>query len=53
MDNITISSSLMFSMKYRMSLDGIRNEVLYNNIRKADYDLCDDYQERLEITSRD
>ncbi len=52
-DYITISSSLMFSMKYRMSLDGMRKEVLYNNIRKADYALCDDYLEGLEITSRD
>lgn len=52
-DYITISSSLMFSMKYRMNLDGIRKEVLYNNIRKADYALCDDYLKGLEITSRD
>lgn len=52
-DYITISSSLMFSMKYRMNLDGIRKEVLYNNIRKADYALCNDYLEGLEITSRD
>lgn len=52
-DYITISSSLMFSMKYKMSLDGMRKEVLYNNIRKADYALCDDYLEGLEITSRD
>ena len=52
-DYITISSSLMFSMKYKMSLDGMRKEVLYNNIRKADYALCNDYLEGLEITSRD
>lgn len=52
-DYITISSSLMFSMKYKMSLDGMRKEVLYNNIRKVDYALCDDYLEGLEITSRD
>ncbi len=52
-DYITISSSLMFSMKYKMSLDGMRKEVLYNNIRKADYALCDDYLKGLEITSRD
>lgn len=52
-DYITISSSLMFSMKYEMSLEGMRKEVLYNNIRKADYSLCDDYLEGLEITSKD
>ena len=52
-DYITISSSLMFSMKYKLSLEGMRKEVLYNNIRKADYSLCDDYLEDLEITSKD
>lgn len=41
------------SMKYKMSLDGMRKEILYNNIRKADYALCDDYLEGLEITSCD
>ena len=52
-DYITISSSLMFSMKYKMGLEGMRKEVLYNNIRKADYSSCDDYLEGLEITSKD
>lgn len=52
-DYITISSSLMFSMKYKLSLEGMRKEALYNNIRKADYSLCDDYLEDLEITSKD
>ena len=52
-DYITISSSLMFSMKYKMSLEGMRKEALYNNIRKSDYPLCSDYLEGLEITSKD
>lgn len=52
-DFITVSSSLMFSMKYKMSLDEMRKEALYNNIRKADYSTCDDYLEGLEITSKD
>lgn len=52
-DYITISSSLMFSMKYKMSLDGMRKEVLYNDIRKSDYPPCSDYLEGLEITSKD
>ena len=52
-DYITLSSSLMFSMKYKMSLDGMRKETLYNNIRKADYSLCEDYLEGLEITCKD
>lgn len=29
-DYITVSSSIMFSMKYKMSLDGLRKEALYN-----------------------
>lgn len=52
-DYITLSTSVMFSMKYKMSLDGMRKETLYNKIRKADYSLCDDYLEGLEITSKD
>ncbi len=46
-DYITISSALMFSMKYTMSLDTMRKEVLYNNIRKTDYPLCPDYLDGL------
>lgn len=52
-DYITVSSSLMFSMKYKMSLDGLRKETLYNNIRKADYPTCGDYLEGLVITRQD
>lgn len=36
-DFITLSSSLMFSMKYKLSVPEMRKEALYNNIRKADY----------------
>ena len=36
-DYITISSSLLFSMKYVLSLDELRKEGMYNNIRKNDY----------------
>ena len=52
-DYITVSASLLFSMKYEMTLDGMRKEALYNNIRKSDYPSCDDYLEGLEVTSRD
>ena len=52
-DFITLSSSLMFSMKYRMDIDGMRKEALYNNIRKTDYPTCGDYLNGLEITSCD
>ena len=52
-DFITISSSLMFSMKYQLSVEGMKKETLYNNIRKADYQLCPDYLDGLAITSCD
>jgi 16S rRNA G966 N2-methylase RsmD len=52
-DYITISSSIMFSMKYKMSLEELRREALYNNIRKNDYPCCDDYLDGLIITSCD
>ena len=52
-DFITISSSLMFSMKYQLSVDGMQKENLYNNIRTTDYPLCPDYLDGLTITSCD
>lgn len=52
-DNITLSSSLMFSMKYTLSLEAMRKESLYNNIRTTDYPLCPDYLEGLTITNCD
>ena len=53
LDFITLSSSLMFSMKYKMSIEGMRGETLYNNVRKADYAPCPDYLAGLEIVSCD
>lgn len=52
-DYITLSSSLMFSMKYKTDLDGLRKETLYNNIRKDSYAECPDYLEGIEVTSCD
>ena len=52
-DYITISSSLLFSMKYVLSLDKLKKETLYNNIRLTDYPLCEDYLNGLEVTSCD
>ena len=52
-DFITLSSSLMFSMKYKLSIDEMRSEVLYNNVRKKDYESCPDYLAGLEIESCD
>ena len=52
-DYITLSASLLFSMKYCTSLDKLRKESFYNNIRTTDYPPCDDYLQGLEITSCD
>lgn len=52
-DYITVSSSLMFSMKYATSLDAMRKQTLYNNIRKTGYQPCPDYLDGLTVTSCD
>lgn len=51
-DYITLSSSLLFSMKYVLSLDDLRKETMYNNIRKTDY-VDSGYLDGLEIVSCD
>ena len=40
-------------MKYRKSIEGMRVETLYNNVRKIGYESCDDYLAGLEIVSCD
>lgn len=52
-DYITLSSSLMFSMKYKTNLEGMRKETLYNTIRMTDYPLCADYLDGLTVVSCD
>ncbi len=52
-DYITISTSLLFSMKYALSFEELQKETLYNTIRKTDYPLCDDYLEGLDVISCD
>lgn len=52
-DFITISSALMFSMKYKLSIPEMRKEALYNNIRKADYPSATDYLEGITVVSAD
>jgi len=53
LDFITLSSSLLFSMRYKLSIDDMRKEILYNNVRKVGYPDCTDYLTGLEITSCD
>lgn len=52
-DYITLSSSLLFSMKYILSLEDMRKETLYNNIRQTDYLEAKDYLEGLTVTGED
>lgn len=52
-DYITISSSLLFSMKYVCNYQELIKETLYNNVRKADYPLCEDYLDGIEVVSCD
>lgn len=52
-DYITISTSLLFSMKYAADLDGLRKETFYNTVRKCDYSPCLDYLDGVEVVSCD
>lgn len=52
LDYVTLSSSLLFSMKYRLSLEALCWESMYNNVRKVDYN-CSGYLDGLVITSCD
>ena len=52
-DYITISSSIMFSSKYVLSLNGLRKESFYNSVKKQDYDRASGYLDGLEICKCD
>lgn len=52
-DYITLSSSLLFSMKYVTDLTGLQKETFYNTVRKCDYSPCLDYLDGLEVVSCD
>jgi hypothetical protein len=52
-DYITLSSSLMFAMKYATEFSDFEKETLYNNIKTTDYSPCTDYLDGLTITSSD
>ena len=51
-DYITLSSSLLFSMKYAVSLAALRKESFYNNVKLSDY-ACEGYLDGLEVVSMD
>jgi hypothetical protein len=52
-DFITLSSSLLFSMKYVSSIEELEKETLYNKIRINNYPLASDYLEGIEVVSLD
>lgn len=52
-DYITISSSLMFSMKYKLSIEEMKKETLYNKIRKTDFPEAIDYLNGITVVSCD
>jgi len=51
-DYITLSTSLLFSMKYVLSYDALCAETLYNKVRMSDYS-ADGYLDELVIESSD
>ena len=53
LDFITISASILFSMKYRLSIGELEKETLYNKVRASDYPTCNDYLDGLTIVSAD
>ena len=52
-DYITLSTSVLFSMKYATSFAELEKETFYNRVKSGDYPLCSDYLEGLSITSCD
>lgn len=53
-DYITLSASLLFSGKYAISLEDLKAETLYNNIKVSDYDFdADEYLSGLDIVQCD
>ena len=50
-DYISVSPSVLFSMKYMLSLEAMRKEVLYNKVRTTDFAPCDDYLEGFYLST--
>lgn len=51
-DFITLSSSILFSMKYVLSFEALEKETLYNTIRQSAYD-ADGYLDGIEVVTID
>ncbi len=52
-DYITLSASLLFSMKYVLSLNDLKKETLYNRVRITPIPSADGYLQGLEVVSVD
>ena len=52
-DYITLSGSLLFSMKYATCYEDLQKETLYNRVKAANYPSADDYLDGLTVTSCD
>lgn len=50
-DYITLSSSILFSMKYALSFEALQKETLYNCVRQSEY-TADGYLDGLEVVSQ-
>ena len=51
-DYITLSSSILFSMKYVQSFEALQKETFYNCVRQSDY-TAEGYLEGLEVVAKD
>ena len=52
-DYITLSYNFLFSMHYVLSFSELTKETMYNNVRKSNYSLCDDYLQGVEVVKTD
>ncbi|MDD3079079.1 MAG: DNA adenine methylase [Paludibacter sp.] len=52
-DYITLSSSLLFSMKYVTNYDQLAKETMYNVVRKNNYENAADYLQGVDIVHQD
>jgi len=52
-DYITLSSSLLFSMKYVMNLSELKKQTFYNCVRKSDYESANDYLQGVQVVKKD
>ena len=53
LDYITVSTSLLFSMKYALSLADMEKESLYQSVRLSDFPPADDYLDGITVVSAD